>query len=172
MRFLRSVTFVTLLLVGSARADDIAFERADQLRAAYLFNFLKFVELPHASAAAIHVCFIGARGVQHALTTSTVDKRIGMRSIATAELPASGSWSGCDVVYLDAAQDVRTALASAAGNDALTVSEASDFTECGGIIRLFTEDNRLRFAIDVGNARRAGLKISSDLLRLASRVEQ
>ncbi|GFE85793.1 YfiR family protein [Steroidobacter agaridevorans] len=172
MRFLRSVTVVTLLFFGTVHADDTPLERADQLRAAYLFNFLKFIELPRAAASTIRVCFMGARGVQDALTGSTVDKRIGTRSIVTAELPADGDWAGCDAVYLDAAADVRTALTQAAGNDALTVSEASDFTECGGIIRLFTEDNRLRFDIDVGNARRAGLKISSDLLRLASRVEQ
>lgn len=172
MRLLRFVAVVTLLLVGTTHAADIPLERADQLRAAYLFNFLKFVELPQVGGATIRVCFIGARGVQDALATSTVDKRIGTRSIDTAELAADGNWSGCDVVYLDAAEDVRTALAHAAGNDALTISEAGDFTQYGGIIRLFTEDNRLRFDINVGNARRAGLKISSDLLRLASRVEQ
>lgn len=172
MRFLSSVAFVTLLLAGTAHADDTALARADQLRAAYLFNFLKFVELPDAGPAEIRVCFIGARGVQDALTESTVAKKIGQRSIATAALPAGGGWSACDVVYLDATADVRTALSDAAGNDALTISEAGDFTQCGGIIRLFTEDNRLRFDINVGNARRAGLKISSDLLRLASRVEQ
>ena len=171
MRLLRSVTVVTLLLVGAAHADAPSLARADQLRAAYLFNFLKFVELPHVTANTIRVCFIGARGVQDALTASTVDKKIGTRSIATAVLPADGDWSGCDAVYLDAAQDVRAAFAHAAGNDALSISEASDFIQCGGIIRLFTEDNRLRFDIDVGNARRAGLKISSDLLRLASHVE-
>ena len=103
MRLLRSVTVVTLLLVGGAHADDTSLERADQLRAAYLFNFLKFVELPHVTGNTIRVCFIGARGVQDALTTSTVDKKIGTRSIVTAELPTDGEWSGCDVVYLDAA---------------------------------------------------------------------
>jgi hypothetical protein len=172
MRLLRSVIVVALLLVGTAHAEDIPLERADQLRAAYLFNFLKFIELPHATAGTIRVCFMGARGVQDSLAASTVDKKIGTRSIAAAELPADGNWSGCDVVYLDAVDDVRTALTYAAGNNALTISGASEFTKSGGIIRLFTEDNRLRFDINVGNARRAGLKISSDLLRLASHVEQ
>lgn len=172
MRLLPYIVLVALLLASAARADGIPVERADQLRAAYLFNFLKFVELPHVANHSIQVCFIGARGVRDSLTASAVDKKIGARAIVTAELPAYGVWTGCDVVYLDAAEDVPTALTHAAGNDVLTVSEAADFTEHGGIIQLFTEDNRLRFEINVGHARRAGLKISSDLLRLASRVAQ
>jgi hypothetical protein len=172
MRLLRYVVVTALLLASIASAGDISVERADPLRAAYLFNFLKFVELPHVANDSIRVCFIGAAGVRDSLAASTVDKRIGTRAIVTAELPVYGVWSGCDVVYLDAAEDVSTALTYAAGNDALTVSEASHFTEHGGIIHLFTEDNRLRFEINVGHARRAGLKISSDLLRLASHVEQ
>lgn len=53
----------------------------------------------------------------------------------------------------------------------LTVSETHDFIHRGGIIELFPEGNRLRFKISVQNARRAGLKISSSLLQLASSVE-
>jgi hypothetical protein len=163
---------MALLLVGAAHAEDAPLEREDQLRAAYLFNFLKFVELPRVSAATIRVCFIGAQGVRESLAASAVDKKLGTRSIAIAELPPDGVWPRCDVLYLDAAADLRTILTYPALNDALTISEAGDFTRCGGIIHLFKEDNRLRFDINVGNARRAGLKISSDLLRLASHVEQ
>ncbi len=171
MRSLRSLLALFLLLSGAAHADGLPVDRADRLRAAYLFNFLKFVELPHAESESIRVCFIGASGVRESLAASTVDKKIGSRAVATADLPVYGIWSGCDVVYLDAAEDVQTALTYAAGNDALTISEAAAFTRLGGIIRLFTEDNRLRFEINMGHARLAGLKISSDLLRLASRVE-
>lgn len=172
MRPVHYLVLLPVLLAGTARADDTSIDRADHLRAAYLFNFLKFVELPHPAADSIRVCFIGARGVRDSLAASAADKKIGSRALTTAELPIYGNWSGCDMVYLDAAEDVRTAMTYATGNDALSVSEAAEFTERGGTIRLYTEDNRLRFAINVAHARRAGLKISSDLLRLASRVEQ
>ncbi len=48
-------------------------------------RFLKFIR--HASRDSIRVCFIGARGVRDSLTASSVDKKIGARAIAIAELP-------------------------------------------------------------------------------------
>jgi hypothetical protein len=54
----------------------------------------------------------------------------------------------------------------------LAVGEEHDFIRKGGIIELFTENNRLRFNINLDNARRVGLKISSSLLQLATRVEE
>ena len=172
MLFLRSLAALASLLVALARADETSVERADQLKAAYLFNFLKFVELPHAAKHQIRVCFIGAPDVHRSFAASTTNKRLGARAVTAAQLPSDASWSGCDLVYLDAAEDVHTLLFSAPGSTALTVSDAEDFTHSGGMIRLFTHDNRLRFDIDMANARAAGLKISSDLLRLASRVVQ
>jgi len=171
MRVPRLLAILATLFASLAHAQDRPLDRTEALKAAYLFNFLKFVELPSASTT-IGVCFVGARDVYDALTHSTENKKLGSRAIVTMELTADASWSGCDVVYLDATADVRTLLANAAGTSALTVGEADDFTAGGGIIRLFTQDNRLRFDINVVNARRAGVKISVSLLRLASHVEQ
>jgi hypothetical protein len=52
------------------------------------------------------------------------------------------------------------------------VSDAKEFLRNGGIIELFTDENRLKFNINVDNAHRAGLRISSSLLQLAAAVEQ
>ncbi len=40
------------------------------------------------------------------------------------------------------------------------------------MIELFTENHRLRFLINVDNAQQAGLRISSDLLKLAAGVQR
>jgi hypothetical protein len=176
MRSLRAVRlFAVLLFLAAApmaQADDSEIAREDQLKAAYLFNFAKFVEWPAGATAPIRVCFIGAPGVHESLTESVAGKKIGARTIVTRMLQIAETRIGCDVIYFDVALDVNVLLQAAAGSTALTVSEANDFTRHGGIIRLFKHDNRLRFDINLDNARRAGLKISSNLLKLASRVEQ
>jgi hypothetical protein len=52
----------------------------------------------------------------------------------------------------------------------LTVSDDQKFLDQGGIVRLRQVDGRLRFDIDAGAARRAGLRISSQMLQLAATV--
>jgi hypothetical protein len=54
----------------------------------------------------------------------------------------------------------------------LTISDAKGFAANGGMIELFTENHRLRFLINVHNAQRTGLRISSDLLKLAAGVQR
>jgi hypothetical protein len=178
MRSLRVVHLLAVLLVLAAggvrvtQADDLDIGREEQMKAAYLFNFAKFIDWPANAKGPIRVCFIGAQGVHASLTASVAGKTIGARVIATAVLEVTDSRLGCDVIYLDASVDANALMRGAQGNTALTVSDADEFTQHGGIIRLFKHENRLRFDINLDNARRAGLKISSNLLKLASRVEQ
>lgn len=177
MRSPGAIYLLFVLLVAAGRAsmaradDDLDIGREEQLKAAYLFNFAKFVEWPASAKGPIRACFIGAQGIYASLTQSAAGKTIGTRSILTSLLQVGDSWSGCDVIYIDAALDPCVPLHDLAGS-ALTVSDGDGFTHHGGIIRLFKHDNRLRFDINLDNARRAGLKISSNLLKLASRVEQ
>jgi hypothetical protein len=91
-----------------------------------------------------------------------------LRTLHIAEPP-----DGCAVLYVEAsAQAAERTLIGAAPASVLTVSNAMNFLPQGGIIELFSEGNRLRFRVSLGNAQRAGLKISSRLLELASSVEQ
>jgi hypothetical protein len=79
---------------------------------------------------------------------------------------------GCNILYLDAKEALPGWTSGAARMQLLTVSDAPGFAHHGGMIELFVEGNRLRFNINVENARRAGLRISSSLLELASRVDR
>ncbi len=63
-------------------------------------------------------------------------------------------------------------LAHLKANPVLTVGDIENFTKAGGVIAFTLEDNRVRFAINVDAAQRAGLKISSKLLSLARIVRE
>ena len=149
-------------------ADDDAIE---QFKAVYVFNFAKLTVWPaSAPADVLTMCFIGAPGVRDRIARDISGKLIGSRRVAVRSLSPSQPADDCSIVYIDAAAapGARAALPSFA----LTVSDAHDFVHHGGIIELFFQDNRLRFIINLDNARPAGLKMSSSLLELASRVEQ
>jgi hypothetical protein len=158
----------------AAGAADATLQRADQLKASYLLNFVKFVEWPASVPAnLLTVCFIGGKGVRDALTSGIETKMAGERHLAVRTLSDSEPPVGCHVLYLDAAIMPEGAHEpSTAESPILTVSDAKAFAHMGGMIELFSDANHLRFNINVASAQKAGLHISSSLLQLATVVEQ
>jgi hypothetical protein len=162
----------TLLPQPALQARDA--QRAEALKAGYLFNFVKFVEWPPRSPAdTLTICFVGTSAVYDELSAGLPDKSVGSRKLVTRRLAPAESVLACQVLYIDAEHLPAAATAIVARPAALlTVSDAPGFLQSGGIIALFDEGNRLRFRINVENARRANLRISSNLLQLASAVER
>ena len=175
-RRLRHASFAILLALGTlgypslcAAADDAL----EQFKAVYLFNFAKLTVWPTAAPAyVLTMCFIGAPGVRDLISRDVAGKLIGARHVAVRSLGPSQRADDCSIVYIDVTAVGASSLAASAPAYALTVSDAHDFAHHGGMIELFFQDNRLRFIINLDNARLAGLKMSSNLLALASRVEQ
>lgn len=178
MHALRSIFALLPALLASlgfaanVRAEEAAIDREDQFKAAYLFNFLKFVDWPASvTSDVLTVCFVGGKGVQETLAADIDSKRAGNRRLAVKQLHAITAADGCNVLYIDAT--TRDVLAANVGElPILTVSDATAFARHGGMIELFTDSNRLRFAINVYNTQKAGLRISSNLLQLAAQVDR
>jgi hypothetical protein len=159
------------LAAGASVAGDTS--RADQLRAGYLLNFVKFVEWPGALPAdGRTLCFFGGDGVRYAIAAAQSDKPSGMHAVALRVLTKGDSVAGCHLLYVEATSFSGDRALNVTGLPVLTVSDAPDFIHHGGVVELFAEGNRLRFNINLDNARRAGLRISSSLLQLASHVEE
>ena len=85
-------------------------------------------------------------------------------------LPSLGA---CDLLFVPAteASVQKDAAAAVKGKPCLTVGESPDFTKQGGIIGFFTQDNKLRFEINLDTAAANGLKVQSQLLKLARVVK-
>ena len=114
--------------------------------------------------------FVGGLGRRSQRFDRTVaGKTIGANTLAVrrpADVLAAGS---CSVLFVSASEGHRLAevLDQLRGRPILTVSDADGFAEAGGMIGLFIEDSRVRFAINLGAAESAHLTISSRLLNLA-----
>jgi YfiR/HmsC-like len=157
----------------AADAGDMEGSRLDALKSGYLFNFAKLVEWPPAFGDVLPFCFMGGRGVYDALAVDAASKRIGARGLSLRAVDVSQSLDGCALLYIDASTEPRVrALMGHMNTPTLVVSDADEFVHHGGMIQLFNEGNRLRFRVNLDNARAAGVKISSALLQLASSVEQ
>jgi hypothetical protein len=160
-----------VLLFGATAARAIAEDtpsRLDQLMAGYVLNFTRFVEWPQSLRnSAIVICVAGNPGLYEALHAGASGLSVGPHHVTARRIDDEASAAGCHVLYIEHAN----ALHVAAPESMLTVSDGGGFAHAGGTIELFTQQNRLRFIINLDNARRAGLHISSNLLQLAAAVE-
>jgi hypothetical protein len=165
-----SLGVLTVTSAASAGPEE-APSRLDQLMAGYVLNFTKFVEWPPSSRAEdLTICVAGNEGLYEALLPGATNASVGSRHVTVRKVEDAPSARGCHVLYIEPVSPLRVAQLTTPA-PILTVSDGSGFAHAGGTIELFTQQNRLRFIINLENARRAGLRISSNLLQLAASVE-
>jgi hypothetical protein len=144
-----------------------------QVKAAYLFNFLKFVDWPDdAFADPLAPIVIGIAGDDpfgESLPQVIVGKTIQGRDLVIRKYRPGENPKGCQILFINASERKRLPqwLAGLHGSSVLLVSDMEGFLKEGGMIQFVPENNRVRFAINVDAAVRARLKISSKLLSLA-----
>jgi hypothetical protein len=165
------VALVLGLVVG-AHAEAVEEYTA---KAAFLLNFARFTEWPSASfrsdTAPVGLCIVGADPFGSALTA--VDKKpVKGRELQVERKVSPDALAKCHVAFISRSQgeQIKDVLRTVENRAVLTVSDIDDFARKGGIIGLRLEDGRVRFDINVKAAQRAGLKLSSQLLKLASVV--
>jgi len=143
-----------------------------ELKAAFLYNFAKFVEWPAAGQQEeFTLCVIGGNPFGAALNPLSSSPVRG-RAVVVTRLSDPEEISRCNMLFVDALALDRLPVILQRSRDAhvLTVADIDGFTRRGGMIGLVSEDNRIRFDINTRAANDAGLRVSSRLLSLARRV--
>ena len=143
-----------------------------ELRAAFVYNFAKFVEWPAESfdnsGSPIQVCIAGDALVAEAFQNVLGSKTVNKRELLVRRLTKTPELRTCQILY-DAGDAKGVPLAdSAATADVLSVGESEEFAARGGMIRLLRQGDRLRFLIYRENVERSHLKVSSKLLALSA----
>jgi hypothetical protein len=143
------------------------------VKAAFLYNFVKFADWPALPPGApILMCVVGDDQVADALVETVRGEAINSHALQVARPPDSGSWRGCQLLFI-ADADMRRGGAALGGlktAPVLTVSDGQGFSEATGIIELYVQGGRMHFAINVDTAEHAGVRLSSRLLGLAKVV--
>jgi len=144
-----------------------------QVKAAYLFNFLKFVEWPDDPGGDPHakwvIGFVGDTPIGDELTRLVEGKNVLGRELQVKKFQAADNLRACNILFISESEKKRLPpiLAELRGSSVLTVADMDNFIGGGGMIQFMVEDARVRVAIDVGATSRAHLKVSSKLLALA-----
>jgi hypothetical protein len=149
-----------------------------EVEAAYLSNFGRFVEWPaRPSAPAIdpfYVCVLGQDPFGPILDAALKGEGIGGAPMAARRVTLPEDAVSCKVLFLGAGKDpqLKDILAALGTSSILTVSDMAGFTKRGGMIQFVLDGDRVRFEINIAAAKRAGLNLSSQLLKLAVAVRR
>jgi YfiR/HmsC-like len=175
----RAVFFVLLAVLLAIAPASLAEDGAPseyQVKAAFLYNFVKFVKWPDSafstSNAPITIGILGDNPFGSDLQVAVRNKTVNGHPLAIRQI-SSAEMNQCHVVFVARSpkRNLVDVLAALKGTDVLTVSEVDRFIESGGMINFLTESNKVRFEINDGAAKAAGLTISSKLLNLAKKPE-
>lgn len=144
-----------------------------QVKAAFLFNFLKFVEWPDDGPADSHakwvIGFVGDSPISDELTRLAGGKNVMGRELEVKKFQDADSQRGCNILFISTSEKKRlpNILEGLRGANVLTVGDMDHFVGSGGMVQFVVEEDRVRLAIDVSATSHARLKISSKLLSLA-----
>ena len=149
-----------------------------EVKAAFLFNFMQFVEWPAGASTNAKAPFmIGVLGEDPfgAMLEKTVkSETLRGRPLAIRRTQRIANLKDCHVVFVCRSEKARIGeiLDALHGSSVLTVSDIEHFCRNGGMIGLFNEGGKIRFEINQEAAEQCQLKISSKLLRLGRQAER
>ena len=164
---------VWLLSCGALPGQTHSAEAQEyQVKAAFLYNFAKFVDWPGEPARAgapLVIAVFGKDPFGPTLENVVWGKTVNGRPLLIRRTSRVEELFPCHILFISSSEKRRLGeILQALGRaSVLTVSDMEEFLQLGGIVRFLVEDNKVRFGINLEAARRTGLKISSKLLSLA-----
>lgn len=160
------------LLLAAPRADAQETGPTEyQVKAAFLYGFVKFVEWPTAMSS-LNLCVLGQDPFGGNLDEIDGRSAAGM-VLSVSRMVSLGDLRGCGVLFVASSESERLdrILMAAQGLPILVVGDTAGFAERGVIINFYKKQNRVAFEVNKDAAGRSGLKISSKLLGLARIVQ-
>lgn len=157
-------------LAPGLRAQS-ASQREYEIKAAYLYNFIKYVDWP-ISKDTVTIGVLGGNPFGAALAPLN-GKIVKGRRIVVKEIASVRDTQNCQIIFVSSSekQRLQEIFENSKNGHVLTVGEMQGFAQDGGIINFIEENNKVRFEINADAARRTGLSISSELLKLAKLVK-
>jgi hypothetical protein len=156
------------VIAGPAAAQTVS---APGLKAAYLFNFARFVQWPAdaiPAGAPLVLCIVNDRAVAAALQETTRGRSVQGHALTVQRIEAIGPLPACHILFISASEKRRTdIIETVQGKLMLTVSDADRFARTGGMVELFLEDGLMKIAVNVDALLRGNIRLSSRVLAMA-----
>jgi hypothetical protein len=163
-----AIAFVLLLQAGQAQKTS-----RDDVQAAYLYNFGKFVRWPQGvDRGPMLVCIAGRDPFGQVVGKLVDGEEIGGRLVGERDLESPEGVAACSILFVGTEERARedSFLAAAQGKPILTVGEGPDFLAHGGMIQFLLVGDHVRFAVNLEAVIRHRIVLSSELLKVAVTV--
>ena len=162
------------LLAGEGLAAQSGAIVENDIKAAFLYNFAKYVEWPEAAfpGGDFRVCVVADSPFQKSVDDIIAGESVAGRPV-TRQAPATPEAArSCNILFVGRGEFRRAEplLMAVKGANVLTVGDGAEFLSRGAAVTFVREGDRVRFDVNLTEAQRAGLTISSRLLRVARRV--
>ena len=169
------IVILALLTAQNSYSEQTAYSEY-QIKAAYLYNFAKFVEWPAEVLAdpslPLSICIFGKDPFGDALDTIR-DKIVKGRKLVIRQYSGIEDLKECHIIFISPSEKKNLAgiLEKIKDMHMLTVSDMEGFADRGGMITLNKAENKIRLEINLDAAQQSGLKVSSKLLKLATIIK-
>jgi hypothetical protein len=162
----RALALLALLIPGMLSAGPVD---EYEVKAAFIYNFTKFIEWPKNDFDAFNICILGEDPFGPSIDQLVKGKVANGKALQIRRLKDASEAKQCQIVYVRAEEKGKaTQLVEAVRKTpVLTVGEQSNFGKIGGLVYLTMTDERVAFGINAAAADAAGLKVSAKLLSLA-----
>lgn len=163
---------VALLLVPALQAQK-AGPSEYQVKAAYLYNFGRFIEWPNKAGAPnadpFGVCVLGQDPFGQSLDAVLAGETIHGASAVAARISKPKDAVNCRILFISSSEagQLKQILEALEGTGVLTVSDLPQFSERGGMVQFVLEGKKVRFEVNLTPVEHAHLALSSQLLKVA-----
>lgn len=151
---------------ASAAADEFS------LKAAFLFNFTRFVEWPADTFSGpddgFRICVYGNDPFGPRLD-ALARRNVGERAIEIVRPTTVDDLPRCQIAYLGAGtpNGVENAAIGNRAPNTLTVASDAAFARDGGMVALVTTGGRVRLHVNLASIRQSPLRVSAKLLEVS-----
>lgn len=172
------MAWMLLCPAGTVSAADSPASKEYQIKAAFIYNFTKFVDWPAAAfpdkGTPIVIGVLGTNPFGGELNAAVEGRRVNGRELIVRPVSTAAEIEAVHVLYIGSSESARVPelLRSIRSKAVLTVGEKESFSRDGGVVSFLLEGDKVRFSINMDAAEAAGIKVSAQLQKLAASVQK
>lgn len=153
----------------SVEAEQLSYTDA-HIKAAYILKLKEFVFWPH-DFDVTEICVVGSDFIGSSLAQLQASIGNGQK-VRVEKKTGSAVFSSCHIVYVskNEPEQLKQVLFSIGAMPILTVSDVDGFAEQGGIIEFVEVNKKIKMNVNLINAQKQRISISSKLLQVANQV--